>query len=296
MSIASMTGFGRSVVRTDAIEIECEIRSINSRFLDLSFRLPQQYSAAETSLSKIVRETIRRGRVEISVRRNALTNLPVGIQFDQVLFERSLGEMKSALQAQGVLDPSTLSALVGVLFQRREVLDFVGVSADSDSETATLEKAVTEAVADLRRMRLVEGAALESELSQILARLTAHADHAKAVTVSEVPAIQKRLRERVDKLLAGVSLDENRFAQETAILAERADVTEELTRLDSHLTQLAECLRTGESGKKMEFLLQEIGREVNTTGSKSQSSDLSRIAVEMKSELEKFREQVQNVE
>lgn len=296
MSIVSMTGFGRSVVRTDAIEIECEIRTINSRFLDLSFRLPQQYSSSEASLSKIIREAIRRGRVEISVRRNALTNSPVGIQFDRALFERSLGEMKSALQAQGVLEPSTLSALVGVLFQRREVLDFVGVSADSASEAATLEKAVTEAVADLRRMRLVEGAALESELSQILSRLSAHAEHAKAVTIAEVPAIQKRLRERIDKLLAGVSLDENRFAQEAAILAERADVTEELTRLDSHLTQLAECLRTGESGKKMEFLLQEIGREVNTTGSKSQSSDLSRIAVEMKSELEKFREQVQNVE
>ena len=295
MTLTSMTGFGRAVVKNESVELECEARSINSRFLDLSFRLPPSYSALESQLSRIVREVIRRGRVEITVRRTAVAETPAGVQLNCQLFHQSITAVRELFKTEG-LKEAGIQEVAAALLQRREILDFGAGQNDAADETAAVEECVRAAVADLRRMRLVEGAALETELGQILTRLCAGAERAREVSIADVPNIQARLRERVEKLLATTTLDEARFVQEAAFLAERADVTEELTRLRSHLTQLDECLKSGESGKKMEFLLQEIGREVNTTGSKSQSAELSRLAVEMKSELEKFREQVQNVE
>lgn len=294
-----MTGFGAATVSEGAVQLDVQIRSVNQRFLDVVWKLPGSYSGFETALQKLVREGVRRGRVEIAVFRKVTSAATPKFQFRNELFAAALTHAREAAAIAGVPEADVLPNVVSTLLERRDILELAVEEVLEQSEQPLLEQGVRQALEEFQRMRALEGQALETELLRLvnsLERLTAEvADFAS----KEIPEIQRKVQERIAKLLLPAAVDPQRLAQEIAILADRSDITEEITRLGSHLSQLRSVIGAKNVegvGKKIEFLVQEIGREINTCGSKSQSLAASERVIEMKSELEKIREQVQNVE
>lgn len=288
----SMTGFGQGEAVSADLTISIEIKTVNHRFLDLVWKLPSSYSKFETELAKLVRDKFRRGRVEVAVTRKKATTTDYEIVFDEALFKQYLPILKGALKTAGVRDQDSL-AVVNLL-QRREIIDLVSRSADVENEAALVRDAIARALDGVQSMREVEGAALGRELLERIERLEGIAGGISPLVDSSTSAYRERLQVRIAKL--EVQADPARMAQEIALFAERSDVSEELTRLRSHFAQFRSLLAEEGSGRKLDFLIQEMGREINTTGSKSQSAEISALVVEAKAELEKIREQVQNIE
>lgn len=297
MSLMSMTGFGKASIERDGLQLEVEAKSVNNRFLDVVCKLPSQYSSLEHELSKNIRAQLRRGRIEIFVNRKDSREGSVAISFNDALFQSYLTVIDDALDRANIppQDDRRWAALVDVL-KRREVVEVTYTGVDDASEGDLLRQVVASAVVDLISMRTAEGQTLEKELTRLLK------DFEKSVaSISEarndmVQVFRERLTTRLEKLKKEITIEESRLAQEVAILAERVDITEELARLDSHCKQFRSFVKNDDSGRKLEFLLQEMGREVNTVGSKAQSSDIANHVIEAKSLLEKMREQVLNIE
>jgi len=290
----SMTGYGKREMVWKGMALGVEVRSVNHRFCEIMVRLPKPLSGMELELKEQVKRTCERGRIELTVTVNgggSGTNKVV--QLDRVVASRyvqALRELQREFKLGGTLD-------VNVVAGFRDVF--------ATSEEATLIKDVPKiveglaqrALTDLEKMRRKEGAALQKDLVQRI-----HTIEGRLQTVHQrIPVALKasadRLKARVAKLLEGERVNDDRVAQEVAMLAERSDVTEELTRLQSHVAQFRSALKSKELvGKRLDFLLQEMGREVNTIGSKASDLEISSQVVELKSELEKIREQVQNIE
>jgi uncharacterized protein (TIGR00255 family) len=297
----SMTGFGRGQVGQQGRRLTVEVRSVNHRFLDMKVRLPWADVGVEASIAEAVRMRLERGRVEVLVREQGTGLVPGWLA--EPGRARALVEALTALQRElGMDEPLRLEHLLAVGEQMTGEPD-----QDSDTRWRQVEPALRQALDALEQMRRTEGAALEKDLR---ARIT----HVRALVVAlgvrlplALNEATRRLAERVHRLLgqvaaeAGVNtapvLDAGRLAQEVALLADRTDVTEELTRLESHLAQMeGRCAVAEPVGRQLDFLLQELSREVNTIGSKAQDAEVGRLVVELKGELEKMREQVQNVE
>jgi uncharacterized protein (TIGR00255 family) len=290
----SMTGYGRSRLENDAFTQTWEIRGINSRFLDLKWRLPLFLRCRETALEKVVREYATRGRIEIHLHfqsprpeiQHISLNRPVALaMFDQLA--------ALAAQANAPFSPD-VSRLLSVPALWQEDLE----EPDPDL-VAALSQGLRAALADFSQSRAKEGACLARDILDRLTRMDAWcADLARlapGIKEERTEALLTRIRAAMDK--AGAEASEERLLQETAILADRLDVSEELTRLAEHLKRLRRHLADGgEMGKKLDFLIQETFREINTCGNKAQSLDVSRLVVDFKAELEKCREQVQNIE
>lgn len=291
-----MTGFGNAARDAGAARITVDMKSVNHRFLDVAWRLPAVYSSREPILAKILRERLRRGRVEVTVTRTAIGTTQGDVRFDAALFDRYLTAMRDALERAGVKSKSNDPSLVLQLLQRREILDAGGGEDSVENELPVLDELVAESVGRLIGMRVEEGRALERDISQLLAALESTAERIAVVAADTPQQFSERLRARLQRLQPEVEVDPMRLAQEVAILADRVDVSEELARLNSHIAQFRTIMGNEEAGKKLDFLLQELGREINTTGSKAQSSEIAKLVVDAKATLEKIREQVQNVE
>ncbi|MEW6113491.1 MAG: YicC/YloC family endoribonuclease [Thermodesulfobacteriota bacterium] len=291
--INSMTGFGRGREGNSDVEVISEVRALNHRFLDVSFRLPRIYAAFEPHLRKIVAEYISRGKVDVSVQRYGTAGSIMDVTVDYDLAERyyqCLEKLKSTLGLAGdvtVTEMLTLKEIVSPHEREDQI----------EKELALAEKSLREALDGLNSMRKTEG---EATWNDIRSRLSAIRELAERIAplVDQVPAqARARLERRVQELTGGMELNEDRLMQEVALIAERADVTEELTRLQSHVDQFLAFGREGSPlGRKLEFLLQELHRELNTLGSKSASTDIAAHVVTMKAEVEKIREQTQNLE
>jgi uncharacterized protein (TIGR00255 family) len=291
----SMTGFGTASIRLanrarGAISVET--KSVNQRFLDLKLSLPKEYAAWEADVRKLVQERIDRGRVELYVAREASTNGSPRVEIDEELARAYVDEwrrLKRSLRLAGDVD---LALLRGVpdLYRAREA------SAAPAAERAALVRVVGKALRELEKSREREGANLAADM-----RARVHSLEKLAVLMAERADVsrldaRRRIEERLRELLAG-NVDEARLVQEAAFQVERSDVTEEIVRLRSHLSGLRDLLEADDSvGKRIDFLLQEIQREVNTVASKSSDLRLTQHAVEAKGEIEKIREQVQNIE
>jgi uncharacterized protein (TIGR00255 family) len=291
----SMTGFGTASIRLanrarGAISVET--KSVNQRFLDLKLSLPKEYAAWEADVRKLVQERIGRGRVELYVTREASTNGSPRVEIDEELARAYVEEwrrLKRSLRLAGDVD---LALLRGVpdLYRAREA------SAAPAAERAALARVVGKALRELEKSREREGANLAADM-----RARVHSLEKLAVLMAERADVsrldaRRRIEERLRELLAA-SVDEARLVQEAAFQVERSDVTEEIVRLRSHLSGLRDLLEADDSvGKRIDFLLQEIQREVNTVASKSSDLRLTQHAVEAKGEIEKIREQVQNIE
>jgi uncharacterized protein (TIGR00255 family) len=288
-----MTGFGRGREGNSDVEVISEVRSLNHRFLDVSFRLPRIYAGFEPHLRKIVAEYVSRGKVDVSVQRYGTAGSIMDVTVDYDLAERyyqCLEKLKSTLGLAGEVTVAEMLTL-------KEIVSPHEREDQIEKELALAEKSLREALDGLNSMRKTEG---EATWNDIRARLSAIRELAERIAplLDQVPAqARARLERRVQELTGGMELNEDRLMQEVALIAERADVTEELTRLQSHVDQFLAFGREGSPlGRKLEFLLQELHRELNTLGSKSASTDIAAHVVTMKAEVEKIREQTQNLE
>ncbi len=288
-----MTGFGAGQARTDSEELAVEVRSWNHKFCEIKVRLPRELSLLEPGIIKAVKDRIARGSVEVLLKRQGAgmgagapsVDLPLAREYFA-----ALTSLASELRLSGEVRVQDIAAQPGVIrLEEREI--------DLTKAGQAAHAALAEALGKLAEMREAEGQAIEEDLRGRVTALQKLASELKAIGPQVVAQYQQRLSERLAELARGVSIDPQRLAQEVAFYAERSDIAEEVTRLFSHLDQFRNLARSPEpSGRKMEFLVQEMNREVNTTGSKSQHPEISSRVVAMKAELERIREQVQNVE
>ena len=293
MALCSMTGFGR-FQRDDGVRVQTwEVRSVNSRYLDPKWRLPAQARGLEGRLEKVLRRHAGRGRVEVSlVLRDSAG--AASVRFDETQAAALLDAVEGFARRRGDAFTPDYAALLNA--------PFLWTSAEDDADadlSAALEEGWSAALEDWNAARRAEGEQLASDLDVRFRRM----EEWVAQVEERAPTIKqerfRQVRERLAETLAalGSELEEARFLQEMVIMADRLDVSEELTRLRSHLGRLRDLLHSGEdAGRKLDFTLQECFREINTCGNKIQDAELSRLVVDFKNELEKCREQVQNLE
>ena len=287
----SMTGFGCGEAELDGSKLTCELRALNHRFLDVRVRMPDELAAHAFFLEQLARERLARGRFDIGVR---LDDSGGGARFSlskaRIVYE-SLLKLRDELAPGSEVPVAALASLPQLLVDSSR--------SSGQGVEQTLTRAFVSALGRLEEMRRREGQALSRELDERLKNLRALAQEAKTLSHGAAERQLLRLRERVGRLLSDAitSPDPGRLETELALMADRSDVTEELVRLASHFDQFEALLADQEPvGRRLEFLLQEMSREANTLGSKSQDVKLSHLVVDIKSQLEKIREQVQNVE
>jgi uncharacterized protein (TIGR00255 family) len=297
--IKSMTGFA-SLTRDDEVAtITVTVRSVNHRFLDLQLRIPQALAPMESKLRAMVQQRVARGRVELTVSIQQRRLAALEVELNEPFLEALSGAMERARQKgyiQGVLTPGDLLRYPQAL-SVRDRAEEAGENAEIGRLTARIEDAIAAALDDHDVMRVREGGFLRAELDarrQLLATLF---DQVAASTEGALEALRLRLRERVRELRAENLADEALVAQEIARFVGRSDITEEVVRFRGHLEHWQTLTDSPEPcGRKLDFLLQEMNRELNTTGSKAEGPAVSELIVTLKAELEKMREQVQNVE
>ena len=288
-----MTGFGRGESGNAERTWIVEIRTVNHRFLDQRVVLPSAFAALEERIKKTVAGQQDRGRVDISVTLRGETSGGSQLHLDLDLarqYHACLQKMNAELGLGASIQISDLLTLRNIIAVQEQ-------SPDIDEEWPLLKEALLAALADCACMREREGSSLKEELLQRLDNFAALVREIEAMIPEVLEQRQQELKNRIAKLLEGVDIDPVRLAQEAAIMADKADVTEEVVRLASHIDQFRGFMESDESvGRRLDFLLQEFLREVNTLASKISNSAIAHLGVEMKNEIEKLREQVQNIE
>ncbi len=288
-----MTGFGAGRGEAAGEALTVELRSVNGKFCEVKPRLPRELSSLETELVKTVKARLHRGVVDVFVRRETASARGLSPQVDLVLaaaYAKALRALKSELGLAG--EPS-----IQDLAQMQGVISLGESAADPAAMGTALQAALLQALEALEEMRQREGEALGRDLLARLLTIEKGVQAIAQLAPTQVEAARVRLDARIVELTRGIPLDPARLAQEVALIADRTDVAEELTRLASHLEQ-ARGLVTADvpAGRKLEFLVQEVNREINTIGSKSQHAAIAAQVVDLKAELERVREQIQNVE
>jgi len=299
-NLKSMTGYAQAQAAENGIGLRISVRSVNHRFLDLHLRVPEGFEPLEPRIRQIVRERVRRGHLDITLRYELAGPAAVAVNQEvAAAYLRAAADLRTQFDMKTEPDLASILRLPGV----------IGASAgpvSSDDEIARLESVVarclTEALDKLDQMRELEASALRDDMSGRLTSIASLAARVGILAERARPAFARRLEMRLKELLGEASIDPTRLAQEAALAAERSDVSEELARLASHVRQFESLLASGSDvGKKLDFLLQEMQREANTLlsktpGNEAESLEITELALEIKSEIEKLREQVQNIE
>ena len=291
-----MTGYGQGAAEAPGLKVTVELRSVNNRFVDLKLRLPDALSPFEPDLRRKVLLTVKRGRVDLDLRLERAAAAERPLILNRPVVEAAVAAFTTLRDDYGIPGEWNLAALMLVpgIFETN-----AGARVLDDEARAAVDAAVDLALAALDAERRREGSVLRDDLAARVARMMGAVAAIRALAALVPDAIQKKIVERVSQLVAQLTLDPTRLAQEAAFLADRADITEELVRLDGHLAQ-AQVLLAAEDGepvgKRLEFLLQEIHRETNTIASKSADLGISRHALDLKAESEKIREQILNLE
>jgi uncharacterized protein (TIGR00255 family) len=294
--IKSMTGYGRAEAVLNGRKYIVEIKSLNHRYLELSVRMPVNLALLEPEVKKKVNELIVRGRIDVTIRRENHAGMEEARPLDMNLpLVRNYHDLLVRLKEQFDLkDDITLGMLAGL----KDV--FVPLESPEDDVAVVWEGlalVLNQALAALTAMRQKEGDALSEDLEARIELIKGYLGEIEACVPRNVLDYQKRLADRVRELMDGMIMDESRLCQEVAMMAEKSDITEEIVRFRSHVRQFLEMLKSRDAvGRKVDFLIQEMNREVNTIGSKSNDAQISRHVIEIKSELSKLREQVQNIE
>ena len=288
-----MTGYGRAVETVNGREFTVELRSVNNRYLDCSVKLPRSLTFAEDAVKQAVKAAISRGKVDVFISMTAETADQVKVSLNEAVLEGYLGAMRRMVEQYGVKDDisvSTVSRLPEVFITERPEVDEEQLLKD-------LLGVVAKALDGYNAMRQTEGDNMEKDLrsrGETILELVAQVEQGNAQTVTDYRA---RLEAKLQEVLANTAIDESRILTEAAIFADKVAVDEETVRLRSHLEQMNNMLTAGGAmGRKLDFLLQEMNRETNTIGSKCSDVRLARIVVDIKAELEKIREQTQNIE
>lgn len=291
--IRSMTGYGRAEGRSKGRSLVVELRSVNHRYCDVMVRLPKQLALLDEAVKKKVQGRFSRGHIEVSVNFNGAASPPKRFNLDMDSAEayyQILKKLKKEFHLPGEID-------LGLFTHFKEMITLVDPVEKAESMAPLLYKSLDKAMANLEKMRREEGRALAEDLSGRLQALSKMLSLIKIREKEAVAAYHQRLQARVSELSKGIDVDPARLAQEVAIFADRSDISEETARLKMHLEQFQKIMQKEEAvGRTLDFLLQEMNREINTIGSKAYDVTISMQVVAMKSELEKIREQVQNIE
>ena len=291
--IKSMTGYGRAVETVNGREFSVELRSVNNRYLDCSVRLPRLLSFGEDAVKQAVKQSVSRGKVDVFISVRSEGGEEVSVSLNQSVLEGYLTAMRKMVADFGVADDISVSTVSRL----PEVFTIEKPELDEDQLLADLMSVVQKALEGYDAMRCTEGAALDRDLrtrGQTILELVAQVEQGNAQTVVDYRA---RLEAKLKEVLENTAIEESRILTEAAIFADKVAVDEETVRLRSHLEQMNTMLDGGGAvGRKLDFLLQEMNREANTIGSKCTDVKLARIVVDIKAELEKIREQTQNIE
>lgn len=289
-----MTGFGSARAQVEAEELSVEVRSVNGKFCEVKTRLPRELQGLEPEVVRKVKERLARGTVDVSVRRGAAQGESIRTpRIDDVLAARIADQFRALGERLGLGGGVLLSDVVAI----PGVVQVEETPPDVGRATGALADAIDRALDHLVAMREREGEALRADLEARLGLVEAHRERLTKVAPEAVREQQERILQRVEELAGGVALDPQRLAQEVALLAERSDIAEELTRLGSHVEQFRRLMDAPDpAGRRLDFLVQELNREANTIASKASWSGAAEITVELKAEIERIREQIQNVE
>ncbi len=289
----SMTGYGKFVVTEQDRQVTVEMKSVNNRYLEINCRIPKALSAVEDAVKRTVKKYLRRGSVDVffSYENNSAQGKKLTV--DEVLASAYVDAAKRLALKYDIENSFTVTDLL-------RTNDVVKIDAEDDDEgllKELVEKCAEGAVKELNRMRGVEGATIRDDLNKLIGNIDSALTKAEKRAPMVVEDYSVRLRARIEELLNGVPADEARLMNEVAFFADKADVNEEISRLHSHIAQFRAALDSSDpQGRNLDFLSQEIGREINTMGSKSNDTELTNLVIYMKNELEKIKEQIRNVE
>lgn len=288
-----MTGYGQGEASNNRFSAQVEVKSVNHRYLDLFFRIPKQYSQLEETLRQTISRRISRGRLEVVLSLEEFGDQERIVQINKALLQGYLHAL-AAIQAElGSDEPIQLPQVLSL----PGLLEVDEPTTDWDDLHKVVAEATTLALDRLEAMRAAEGQRLFEDLQEKLCVVDNLKNEVAQIAPQVIVDYRNRLRERLGELLDGTTITDERFLSEVAIFADRCSIDEELVRLASHIQQFRETLGSNESvGRKLDFLIQEMNREVNTIGSKANNVHIAGLVVNMKSELEKVREQIQNIE
>ena len=291
--LKSMTGYGRAERTLDGRTVTVELRSVNNRYLDCNVRMPRLYLFAEEGFKAQVQKTISRGKVDVFITLEGAGTQALAVSVNRPVadgYYAALRELAELYGLNGDIPISLLSQFPDVLLAEK-------AEEDADQTAQEISAALTQALLDFDQMRTREGAKLEEDILSRAARIEELVEQVKSRSPETVSEYRARLEERMNEVLANLQLDPARILTEAAIFADKVAVDEETVRLTSHIAQLREMLSQGGAiGRKLDFLIQEFNREANTIGSKCSDVEITGQVVDIKAEIEKIREQVQNVE
>lgn len=291
--LKSMTGFGAAALETDDYKVSVEIKAVNQRFLEINFHIGRQLNAWEDALRKAIKGVVARGKVDVFINYVDKRENQTEIRIDKGLvlaYQQALNHMSDVLH---VARPDDVQVFAGF----PDVLK-VDTSVNLEGMKPVLLQTMQEALRAFDKMRSVEGENIREDFCARLEKLEVMRNKLGEIAPGIVSAYREHLRQTIAQALASQTFDETRLIQETAIYADRVDITEEIVRLESHFGQFRRIVEDAAEpvGRKLDFLIQEINRETNTIGSKANSTEAAQLVVDMKSEIEKLREQVQNIE
>ena len=289
----SMTGYGKFIVAESDRQITVEIKSVNNRYLDINCRIPKALSAVEDTVKRTIKKYLRRGSVDVFF--NYENNSPQGkrIIVDGILADAYIEASKKLAAEYGIENDFSVTDLM----RTQEVIKIDSEAEDEQLLKTLAEKCTDGAVKELNRMRATEGKTIADDLAKIVANIGEALSKAEQRAPKVVEEYSQKLRAKITELLSGVEIDEARLLNETAFFADKADINEEISRLHSHIAQFTSALSSDQpQGRNLDFISQEMGREINTMGSKSNDTELTNLVVYMKNELEKIKEQIRNVE
>ncbi|MDX1428750.1 MAG: YicC/YloC family endoribonuclease [Rhodothermales bacterium] len=292
--ISSMTGFGRSTAESDAASVTVEVKSVNSRFCEVAVRGPRSLSDREIDIQNLIKQSVPRGRITVHVQVEYAAGVDAAVKVNHLAAATYRDALVKLAADLSLDDPVRLDHLLRFpeVVERSE-----STATNSSEEWPLVRQALEQAVAELNDMRQQEGHALRDDLLERLLAIEKGLGEVNERAPQRVEEARVRLTERLTDLLDEQRVDKDRLEFEIALLAEKLDVNEEAVRLASHIQLFREALETAEPvGRKLNFISQEINREINTIGSKSNDAELARIVVGMKEELEKVREQIENVQ
>lgn len=291
--IRSMTGYGREQCVIEQHDITVEIKSVNHRYYEFNARVPRAYGFLEEKLKTFMKGSISRGKVEVSVLINNLNGKEVNINIDTLMAAGYVNALRKANAELGLEDDLTLSKII----KFSDIFNVQKIADDEEFIWNSVKEVAKSALEKFIDMRQTEGLSLKNDLLEKIASIEVILGKVEAAAPLTAEKYREKLMLKLSEILEEKNIDEQRIITEAAIFAEKIAIDEETVRLRSHISQFRKLLETDEPvGRKLDFLVQEINREINTIGSKAQDVEITKCVVDMKSELEKIREQIQNIE
>ena len=291
--LKSMTGFGAGAAEDDSYRVLIEVKSVNQRYLEIGFHMPHKIDAFAEGMKKKIKEYVSRGKLDVNVSLTEKKDKTQSVRVDKnlaIAYHKALNELSDLLHLPRPDDITQVAAFPDIIKVEDNEESFEGLEA-------VLAEAMDEALRNLTHMREEEGANLKQDFIDRLERMENMVEKIAGLAPQIVAAYRERLQKTLGELLSAEDIDQNRIIQETAIYSDRVNFTEEMVRLKSHFAQFRKILESNEPvGRKLDFLIQEMNREINTTASKANNAEAAQIVVDVKSEIEKLREQIQNLE